>query len=554
MKGIKKLLTGILAATLALTMNVTAFATETEPAEQISVGTVSVGEGEGSITVASAVADEVYSLYKIFDFEAATNADGTKSKTEGVYTIKSDSPWYGFVTSDTAKAYVKVTTEGGKNYVAWVNTDTTNSVTGNDETAIAAFAKAAYEYAKNVAPTAQVKADKKNNAKFTGVDYGYYMVGSSVGAIVGINTATPDATIKEKNGQPTSEKQVEEDSTGKLGDKDDADIGQTVNFQSTVTIPAGGALNVVFEDEMTASLTLKADSIKVYDKDNKEITSSVVKENGISTSKVLFENEKEGALLHDKFTVAFKDDVTSALKEATTYTIKYSAVLNENAVVRDENSTQGEFGTGNDNHSRITYGNNGHTEWDWTRTYTYPIKLKKVNEQGKVLPGAVFTIARATAENDILALVEISKGDKDTAAIYRLPMEGERNTVTEMTTPESGLITISGLDADAYVLTETKAPEGYNLLKDPITVTIKSNTAPTNVGQTDISVVYTSSSAIKDDNAEGTYTGTLDILNLTGTLLPSTGGIGTTIFYIIGGILIVAGVAYFILRRKADAE
>lgn len=550
MKGIKKLLTGILAATLALTMNVTAFATETEPAEQISVGTVSVGEGAGTITVDSAVAGEVYSLYKIFDFEAATNADGKLSTTQGVYTIASDSDWYSFVTEGAGKDYVTVTTEGGKNYVTW-KADATNSATGNDETAIAAFAKLAYEYAQNVTADAEVMADKDSNAKFTDVDYGYYMVGSSVGAIVGINTATPNAIIKEKNGQPTSEKQVEEDSTGKLGDKDDADIGQTVNFQSTVTIPAGGALNVVFEDEMTASLTLDATSIKVFDEDNKDITSDVVEEK--TTSKVHFDNEKEDAPLHDRFTVAFKNDVTSALKVATTYTIKYSAVLNENAVVRDEDSTQGEFGTGNDNHSRITYGNSGKTEWDWTRTYTYPIKLKKVDKNGNVLPGAVFTIARATDEDTLLNLVETSKGDKDKPATYRLAKKGEAG-ITEMTTPESGLITISGLDADAYVLTETQAPEGYNLLEEPITITITSNTSPENVGQTDISVVYTSTSAITDDNTTGTYTGTLDILNLTGTLLPSTGGIGTTIFYIIGGVLIVAGVAYFILRRKADAE
>ena len=540
MKGIKKLLTGILAATLAFTMNVTAFAAETtEPTEpvteSISVGTVSVGNGEGSITVDSAVANEVYSLYKIFDFEAATKADGTKSTTEGVYTIASNSDWYSFVTTGAGKDYVTVTTEGGKNYVAW-KADATSSTTGNDETAIAAFAKAAYEYAKTLTPVAKVKADNTNKAEFTGVDYGYYMVGSSVGAIVGINTATPSATIKEKNGQPTSEKKVGEDSNkDNLGDKNDADVGQTVNYQSTVTIPAGGALNVVFEDEMTASLDLVASSIKV---DNVKVAESAV----VSA-------HTEDA---HKFTITFKNDVTSKVATATTYTITYSAVLNENAVVREEQSTQGAYGTGNDNHSRITYGNNGHTEWDWTRTYTYPLKLKKVNEQGKALPGAVFTIRLSSdAETALLSLVETSKGDDKKPATYRLAKTGETG-ITEMTTPASGEITINGLDADAYVLTETKAPEGYNLLKDPITITISSNTKTADgqgnndAHQTDIEVIYSS--------ATGTYTGALSIVNFTGTLLPSTGGIGTTIFYIVGGILIVAGVAYFILRRKADAE
>ncbi|MBE5827217.1 MAG: LPXTG cell wall anchor domain-containing protein [Butyrivibrio sp.] len=129
-----------------------------------------------------------------------------------------------------------------------------------------------------------------------------------------------------------------------------------------------------------------------------------------------------------------------------------------------------------------------------------------------------------------------------------------------MTTPKSGLITIEGLDADSYTLTETKAPEGYNLLEDPITITITSETTPAekqgdnNNYQTENSATYTSSSLIVKEGDTGAYTGTLDILNLTGTLLPSTGGIGTTIFYIVGGVLIVAAAAYFILRRKADAE
>ncbi len=545
MKGIKKLLTGILAATLAFTMNVTAFAAETD---QIPVGTAQVRSGEGTITVESSVEGEVYSLYKIFDFEAATNKDGSKSTTEGVYTIDSNSAWYDFVTSDAVKDYVTVTTVGGKNYVKWANEDATNSDTGKEGKAIEAFAKLAYDHAQTLTADAQVKADA-TGAKFTKVKYGYYMVGSSVGAIVGINTATPNAIIKEKNDQPTSEKKVEEDSTENFGDKNDADIGQTVNFKSTVKIPAGGALNVVFEDEMTESLDLIADSIKI---DGTAATQSPVVKKGEDGKAVVTTEDH-------KFSIAFDDAVTSALKEETTYTITYSAVLNENAVVEGDANETAEFGTGNDNHSRITYGKSGHTEWDWTRTHTYPIKLRKVNDKGTVLPGAVFTIARSSDTNTLISLVETSAGDDKNPATYRVAKADEEG-VTEMTTPESGLITIEGLDADAYVLTETKAPEGYNLLKDPITITITSNTTPAasqgdnNAHQTDIKVTYTSSSLIEKEGDTGAYTGTLDILNLTGTLLPSTGGIGTTIFYIVGGVLIVAAAAYFILRRKADAE
>jgi LPXTG-motif cell wall-anchored protein len=109
-------------------------------------------------------------------------------------------------------------------------------------------------------------------------------------------------------------------------------------------------------------------------------------------------------------------------------------------------------------------------------------------------------------------------------------------------TPDSGKVYVRGLDADAYTLTETEAPAGYNLLSAPVNVVVHRATENVIDGNYYLS---------DDDNQNVNEIG---VINKTGSLLPSTGGMGTTLFYIIGGVLIIAGVAYFMVRRKADAE
>ncbi|WP_022767487.1 SpaH/EbpB family LPXTG-anchored major pilin [Butyrivibrio sp. NC2007] len=538
MKGIKKLLTGILAATMVMGMSVTAFAGEntsivdgagTEQSANTQNGTAA----KGSITVNKAVKGEKYKLYKIFDFEAA----GISGES-GVYTIDSTSKWYGFVSSQTKYLELtKVTGSETKYYVKWSNTDTSDSTTGNDKTAIAAFAKAAQAYAVKegspVSADAETTADEEG-ASFSELDYGYYMVSSSVGALVGIDTVNSSVTINEKNEIPTSEKKVEEDSARSFGDKNDANIGQVVNYKSTVTIPAGGSTNVVFHDAMTSGLTFDSKSVVVK---NGETT--------LGSEQYTLETSNIGT---DTFQVVFKNSYTETLTEATTITITYSATLNSNAVVYDKESSN-KYGGGNDNHSKITYGNAGETEWDWTRTYTYPVDIIKVDESDKPLEGAEFTLSLTSSANSLISLVQISAGNDKDAATYRVATSADEKSTTKLVTPKSGKLYISGLDADTYSLTETKAPEGFNLLAEPVTFVIDSNTdsaqGDNNTSQTKIEVSKTSKGA--------TFT-ELSVVNKTGTLLPSTGGIGTTIFYIVGGLLIVAGVAYFIVRRKADAE
>ncbi len=564
MKGIKKLLTGILAGAMAATL---AFGTG-------SATPVMAAENQqtGSVTVNGCIPGEKYSVYKLLDFESASST--VEGSTGGVYTITTDSNWWSFINRKASKiddvatnneggvlTLTKVTGTDNKYYVSWtagaVESSETRELALADAAGIQAFAKDAMEYAAGADGKLGTEDDRvsaaadpqtagaapseneKPSVEFSPLSLGYYLVGSSAGALVSLDTTNSDATVIEKNKVPTSEKKVKENNGSEqaddFGDKNDANIGETVDYKSTVSITAGST-NVVFTDEMTTSLDLNASSITLdTDASNYTLEVDPVDINGKSHG----------------FKVTFKNDYTENLTTDTVVTITYSAVLNETAKVYP-NETSNEWGGGNDNRSRITYGNAGETIWDWTRTYTYPVNIKKVDGDGanaNPLAGAKFKLYKGSTvtENSVainLTAVTIitDANDKTSANVYKVDPNG---TVTEMVTPASGKLLINGLDADSYALLETEAPLGYNKLTAPETFTIDSNTDTAqgndNSKQTAISV----------SNSKGDV---VTIINTTGVLLPSTGGIGTTIFYIIGGILIVAGVAYFIVRRKANAE
>ena len=160
---------------------------------------------------------------------------------------------------------------------------------------------------------------------------------------------------------------------------------------------------------------------------------------------------------------------------------------------------------------------------------TYPLQIKKIaigDTTGKVLPGAEFKIYRELGDTQL-------KFTKVSDTEYKVDPDG---SVEAIVTVAEAPLTITGLNAENYILEETQAPQGYNLLEG-------------NVGEHKHAQLVTVSTS---SNTGAVQTATVE--DGTGLTLPHTGGIGTTIFYIIGGILVVAGIAYFIVRRKADAE
>ena len=489
MKHARKLATLLLALVMVFAVGTTAFAAQ---------------EGEltgGSITIDNAVSGQTYSIYQILYLESySTDANGNAT---GAYAYKANSAWADWLKTQTS--YVSIDAQG---YVTWV--------AATDDATVAAFAKAAQAEATKQGST--ITADSTTTASSTTVTFsdlklGYYLVDSTLGTLCSLDTTNPSVTIQEKNVAPGNEKKVEEDPTGNYGEKNDADIGQTVKFQSTITAQAG-AENYVFHDKMSAGLTytgvtsVTLNGTAVDNTDEKAYT--------VKTSEL-----GDDCTFHVVFTQAFCD----TLKANDKIVISYTATVNKDAVVG---------GNGNKNESWLKYGENNDltTTPSETTTYTWDVDVFKYTKNGeteKPLAGAKFTLSKKADGTDPIALV--NEGNN----VYRVATKDDTNTVTEITTDSTGKFTIKGLGSDTYYLTETAAPAGYNKLADPITIVIGEN---------------------------GVVNGTTDapqgveevkVLNQSGTELPSTGGMGTTIFYVLGSILVIGAVVLLVTKKRMNA-
>lgn len=461
---------------------------------------------KGKITISDAVPGQTYTIYKILDLESYDATDPNNAH----YAYKVATEWSEFFKpGEKGAEYVTIDNAG---YVTWKS--------GAD---VAAFAKEALAYAKDtpvVNKGSETCAQKASMVEFESLDLGYYLVDSTVGALCSINTTNNEVTIKEKNGVPSVEKKVQEDSTSKWESSNTADIGQTVNFQTTITAQAG-AQNYVLHDKMDAGLTFNESTVKVQRQVGSETAINVdtgykVKINDLG------ETTPNVCTFHIEFDKTFCDGLQANEK----IIITYSATLNENATVGT---------TGNKNKTWLKYGENTDLETTpgETTTKTYEIPVFKYTEKTTGtqigLPNAKFTLSKKEDGTDPIELVDITNGAKD-GDKYRVAKTGE-TSITEITTPATGKFTIKGLDADTYYLTETKQPDGYNKLSKAVKIVINK--------EGEITV---------DDGA--TSTTLVEVENKTGSILPSTGGMGTTLFYIFGAILVVGSGVVLITKKR----
>lgn len=501
MKHMKKLASLLLALVMVFAMGTTAFAAQ---------------EGEltgGSITIDNAVSGQTYSIYQILYLESY-------DATSGAYAYKANSAWAEWLKTQTS--YVSIDAQG---YVTWVATG---------DSATAEFAKLAQAYAKQQGMTSDPAAvtATSTNVSFTGLKLGYYLVDSTLGTLCSLDTTNPSVTIKEKNVAPGNEKKVEEDSTSSYGEKNDADIGQTVNFQSTITAQAG-AENYVFHDKMDAGLTYTG------------VTGITLNDTAVDASNYEVKTSELGddCTFHVVFTQAFCD----TLKANDQIVISYTATVNENAVVG---------GTGNKNESKLTYGEEGKSETvpSTTTTYTWSfgvskfyygtyheVEIEEPLNDGLTeiaLAGAKFTLSKDANGTDPIALVNESNN------VYRVAAADDTVTGTEITTDDTGKFTIKGLDSGTYYLTETAAPAGYNQLSGPIEVVISDTGA----------VKYKMSGDTEYTECDAAADPIIPVENKAGSLLPSTGGMGTTIFYVVGSILLIGAAVLLVTKKRMSVE
>lgn len=477
MKHARKLASLLLALVMVFALATTAFA----------------AEKNGSIKIENPVEGQTYKAYLMFELESYNPATGA-------YSYKITPDWQDFVTKDAGKDYFSI----DDGYVTLKE--------GVTAEAAATIAKEAVAYAnsKNLEPAATLPKDGSYTA--SDLTLGYYVVDSSLGALCGLTTTNPTATISEKNEEPTNVKTAEEDSTGEYGSTNDAEIGQTVNFKSTITAQPG-AKNYVFEDTMSAGLTYNNDA-KVYT-DEGELAA---------------ENYTVNLTPGDgkTFTITFKQSYLDTITAETKLYVKYSATLNENAVVGL---------TGNSNTSTLKYGDSANTKStpeSETITYTWDLEVLKYGNNNKknVLKDAQFVLLNKD-KNKVAVVV-----DGKLTGWEDVPAAGENGTInwpanTVLTTDAQGKIHISGLDSNTYYLREIKAPAGYNTLKN------------------DVPVVITG--ATKVDGSYKTFLA--EINNLSGTELPSTGGMGTTVFYVLGSALVLGAVVLLVTKKRmSDAN
>ena len=472
------------------------------------------GDNNGTITISNAIKDHTYTIYRILKLESFSGKRSTGTNT-GNYAYTVEDGWDAFVSDSTTGG--KYLTKDSSGYVTWK--------TGVNENDAANLAKEALEYAKKTTTITPAKNAIKASGTavtFPELPLGYYLVASSGGALCSLDTTAKDAKIQEKNGVPSVDKKVQEDSeigkTDEWAKSNTADIGQTVYFQTTITAQSG-AQNYVLHDKMDDGLTFTDSSVAVKFKSG-ETEKNLTKATDYTLTTSGF---SDGCTFEIAFTKAFCD----TLKADDQIIVTYSATLNENAVIA---------GVVNKNETWLKYGENSNTTHDTTTTKTYSIPVFKYTKEGtddKALAGATFTLSKNSEGTNPINLVSVSKNDT-TGDIYRVAKETEATEttkVTEITTTKFGKFTIKGLDADTYYLTETKQPDGYNKLSAPIKVVIAEDGTIT----------------VNDQTPSVTE---VKVENNTGSILPSTGGSGTTLIYILGAILVLGSSVVLITKKR----
>ncbi|MCM1007643.1 MAG: isopeptide-forming domain-containing fimbrial protein [Ruminococcus flavefaciens] len=530
MKNFKKFTAAIAATLMAASLSIPMATSFTASAADVTI--TQVGEGT-----------HVYKAYTIF------TGTVTKDSESGSLTLESPT-WANPDKSAELLAALKADTTIGS-----VFTDCTTDA--------ASVAKAMGTINSNTSQAAALAKVIANNKDLVGtavtstdnvlsLDNGYYViideltenssvVDTAVSAYILQVVGDDPITLTAKAEKPSVDKQVydnddsaaEGDNNG-WGESADHAINESFQFKLTATIPADADFaayekyKVVFNDEMSNGVTFESiESVKVAGND------ADIKENSDVKSTAITGQAGGAWTLTIDDILKYDHDLT----DGATIEVIYNAHLNPNAIISTES---GEAVNTNNNKVNLSYSNNpnatgenetlGKTTEDYVWVFTYDVentKYKNSVADGNELADAGFKLYDSTGTTEIKLIY-----DEDKSA-YRPIGEGEEGV--EMKSAANGVFNIIGLDAGKYTLKETTTPDGYNTC-DPITITI-SATHKENANETSADLTLTETN------------GKNDIINKSGSTLPSTGGIGTKLFYLGGGCMVaVAGI--FLITKK----
>ncbi|MBO4127645.1 SpaH/EbpB family LPXTG-anchored major pilin [Streptococcus suis] len=458
----------------------------------LGVTKVFAAGNDGAIDVTGATVGKDYSAYKVFDLEY----QGSGPDLRVVYTIAPE--WKTFFTTAPGSSYI-VDRNNAQNTLNPIQVDGQNKFINITEQNVADFAKAAMGALPGKTKVA-TKTATATTVSFTGLALGYYLVhpegatdkAGGQGSIVSLTSTTPKGTINAKGVYPTLDKTV---------DKVSADYGEDLNYTIVSSVPDTTGFTVfdyTITDTLSAGLDLKAGTVKVFI-DGADVTQDAsVTVNTATPRKIIVDIN----MLQHQTKVGREVKVT------------YVASLNENAVIGVN---------GNPNVVTLEYSRDPQDKTkkdklqDEEKVYTAAIKVLKhdAGNEAKTLQGAKFVLKNAANQ------------------FYKL-VNGKVTWVADIaeadvkTTPANGVVEFKGLKNGTYKLHETEAPTGYNKLTEDITVEIN----------------YANQTATKFQEVK--------VANKSGVELPNTGGMGTTIFAIVGAsVMLFAAVSLLKGNKKA---
>ena len=436
-----------------------------------------------------------------------------------------------------------------------------------------------------------VRSDQ--TVRMTGLDYGYYIVDEvswvegihAAASLCMVSTANPAAAVTVKSDYPSVIKKIREDDEHKditdaenWNDIGDFEIGQTVPYKFSSNIPDMNGYDTYYyawHDVMDEALTLQQDSVRIVIQGRMGGT-----EKAYTLKKSEFTLVMNPAGSSDTFQVAVADIKAITDREFNqtgedghnTYgqsvTLTFDATLNDLAAEKTgrpgfENDVRLEFSNNADSDGT---GSTGYTPWDTVVCFTYKLNAEKLNDHGKTLAGAKF---RLYSDENCEQEVYVKAGYDGYVVINRDSTGGDDHTggekpaeAVEMISGENGLFTVYGLDGGTYYLKETKAPDGYRALLDPIELKIspvytkerdsyiKGDGASDAVLQkleagAHIKSFYNGLTREEDqklETDEETGNTNLTVINNTGTKLPVTGTHTVLILFTAGAGLMILGV------------
>lgn len=543
MKKVKKIMALMLAMVMVLSMAI--------PAMAQTVGTAA--EGKGSITIENAAKGETYGLVKLFDATLTKDSTATTDASGIAYT--------GTIPDDLKSIFEK--DEAGNIHVK-------DGVTDQQVTdAVTTWAKK-----QTASPTA---VSDGSALTFEGLDYGYYAVITSQGATVTIDSTKPTATVVDKNPKyPSATKEV---------DPAKGSIGDTVTYTATFNAPnylqnedtgkSEQVVSYIIEDTLPTFLSdVAITSVKVIETPAQEaqgeegedgyVPATEEVSTDLSSSYKAFTNKKIEIPWVVENVPTADHKYTSKYKNGSQIVITYTAKITSEAAIGAGNvnkvSLKPQVDRGN---GKVPFSETD--KWnDEATIYTHAAALQKkaLSETGDNLAGAEFSFK---------GLIVTGKPGMYTVVSYN-PSSTANGTV--MKCDANGKLVIAGINADSdnpikLIGTETKAPDGFNKLPGTFeltTIVMSTETTTTHGSQT---TYYDADGNIVDVETEGGTSITRNditaiseipaasiqpVVNNKGSELPSTGGIGTTMFYVIGAVLVIGAGVILISRRRMNMQ